>query len=138
MITDTKTEKIITIYFYLILIIGIIWTFFGSDELDNYGPVFFMIFGFPVFAVIYQKQFYSFSNMLKQERPDIFEKNVLNYSVLKGDVISGWSVFNNKKEFKEIEPLKLNRKYKLTMKAFNFCLLSFFLSILISIVLIYK
>ena len=131
-------KKNITLYFYLILIIGIGWTFFGSDEWDNYGPVFFMITGFPVFAVIYQIQFYSFSNLLKEKRPDIFEKNALNYSILKGDAISGLSLFYNKDEFKKIESYELNQKYELTMRAFNLCLLSFFLTIVISIGLIYK
>ncbi len=135
---DIKIEKYITFYFYLILTIGIGWTFFGNDEWDNYGPLFFMISGFPVFAIIYQTQFYKFSNLLKEKSPEIFKKNVLHYSVLKDEVISGLSIFNNRDEFKKIEPFELNQKYKLIMKAFNLCLLSFFLTIVISIGLIYK
>ncbi len=123
-----KRSKLITIYFFLVLGIGVILTVFGNEKINLYGPVIYMLTGFPVLFGLFYLNFYQFSALLKKTRPDLFEKYILNYSVLKGKVITTFSLFNNL-DFKEIDSKELSEKYKLTMKTFRLAILSIVLII---------
>ena len=123
-------SKYLTKHFYTVLGIGIIWSY-----LDSYGLLFFMLASFPVFFILFQYYFYSFSNELRKERPDLFERYSLSYSILKGDVISVFSLFDNS-DFKELQPVELKNRYKLTLKALKLALISFGLILPMAIILI--
>ena len=125
-----KRSKLITLYFFLVLGIGAILTFFGNEKISMYGPIIYMLTGFPIIFGLFYLNFYQFSAQLKKTRPDLFEKYILHYSVLKGKVITTSSLFNNLDfNFKEIKSKELSEKYKLTMKIFRLAILSIILII---------
>jgi hypothetical protein len=52
--TNKGLSKYVNIYFASILTIAVLWTYFGNDRINVYGPVFFMIFSCPpLFSINY-------------------------------------------------------------------------------------
>ena len=124
-----------SLYFFAVLAVGCICTFLGDEEIRNYGPAFYMMFGFPVHFLLFQLQFRQFSKQLKDESPDLFRKYVLSYTVQKGQVIRTDSLFYNE-DFRTLESPKLGQKYKLVLKCFWLSIASFLLIIPIMVGLI--
>ena len=135
--TSNQISKYLTIYFVIVLIISIAFTFLNINGMGVYGPLFYMIFGVVVLFANYQIQFYSFSRLVKQHHPLVFKNNTLGYSVLKNEVISTWSLFNNSIEYNGLSPKEHSDKYKLVIKSLKLTIVAFFLLVLLAIGSVY-
>ena len=71
--------KFIKIYFYIIFIISICITFFGNKNINWFGQLLFMLSTYPVFFILFIKNFNKFSDNLELVRPDLFSKYKMNF-----------------------------------------------------------
>ena len=127
------------LYFYsgTILLITIFWTYGLQAPNANYGPVFYMLTGFPVNFIILQINFNSFSKLLKLHHPDLFSKNTKWYGPFKGNRLSIFFIFNKSELFKTIKPTELYDLYRLNLASFRLVIFNFLMIIPIAIGMIY-
>ncbi len=123
-------------YYLSLLIISIIWIFLGKEFYNNFAPIIFFIFGFPIFGFLYFSNLSNFSILLKSKEPEFFKNVALHYGYFKDEMINGINLFNSV-EFSKIEDEDLKRSYKKLKSSLNYLILSFFSFALIGVLTIY-
>lgn len=123
-------------YYLLLLIISIAWIFLGKQFYNNFAPLLFFIFGFPIFGFLYFTNLSNFSVLLKNKKPELFKKVAIDYGYFKDEMINGINLFNSS-EFYELDDEDLKRSYKKLKSSLNYLILSFGSFALIGILTIY-
>jgi len=124
----------LSVYFWLIFIICLLWTLFSNEDIDHCAFYFQWFFGAVVYFGLHQFYFYSFSNLLKEKHPNIFEKYKIRYSIQKGKIVSPIDFFTKPDKFETLEPKELRAKYKLAIKTCKLSFYSFLLIILLTLI----
>ena len=65
----------VKIYFYLLFIVCFGITVLGDKSYDAQGTTIFMIFGFPVFAILSHLSFCKLSDEIESENPVLFKRS---------------------------------------------------------------
>ena len=73
----------VKIYFYLLFIVCFGITVLGDKSYDAQGTTIFMIFGFPVFAILSHLSFCKFSDEIESGNPALFKKYVSSFGIVK-------------------------------------------------------
>jgi hypothetical protein len=124
--------KFIKIYFYIIFIISICITFLGNKNINWIGELLFMSSTYPVFCILFIKNFNKFSDNLELVRPDLFSKYKMNFVFMRKVRIKSFSIFNNS-DFDKLNNIELVKNLKLVKQLYYLTIISFLLTIMIGI-----
>ena len=122
--------KYVRIYYFLMLLISISISFFGSEKIDAFGQVILMLSTVPVFAILCKICFNRFSDGIETKYPDLFDKYKMNYGEVRR--INGYDIFNNS-DFEKLEDHDLKENLKLTKQLLGMTIISFFSIIIFAI-----
>jgi len=134
---NKTTTKSLYRYSGLILIISTIWAIIFPISIGIYSAIFNGIFGFGIFFIWSQSNFYKFSEKLEKYHPDIFLKNTLWYGSFKSNRLYAMSLFTESSIYKKLQPKELHAAYRISMLSYMLALFHFLMTIVIAVGLIY-
>lgn len=122
-----KSTKI-KIYFFSIFILSLIWLLVLPKPFKNLAPIIFIIPTLPVFIFKFYNLLCDFSFELKNIRPDLFQKYVIDYgvSINNGEIVD-IGIISKNDDFNNLENKDLYEKYILCKQFTKFAFLSFFI-----------
>jgi len=105
-------------------------TLFCGKSFDAQGTTIFMIFGFPIFAILSHLSFCKLSDEVERDNPFLFKKYVAPFGIVKR--LNMLEIRNNPNFEKELSESQLER-FNYTKQLSKLIFASFFLSILLGL-----
>ncbi len=118
------------IYFFGLFIMCLCITLFCGKSFDAQGTTIFMIFGFPIFAILSHLSFCKLSDEVERDNPFLFKKYVAPFGIVKR--LNMLEIRNNPNFEKELSESQLER-FNYTKQLSKLIFASFFLSILLGL-----
>ena len=131
------TTKSLYLYSGLILSISTIWAISFPISIAIYSAIFNGVFGFAVFFIWFQSNFYKFSEKLEKYYPDIFLKNTLWYGPFKNKRLYAMSLLTESSTYKKLQPKELQESYIISMLSYMLTVFHFLMIIVYAVGLMY-
>ena len=131
------TTKSLYRYSGLILIISSIWAISFPISIGIYSAIFNGIFGFGVFFIWSQSNFYKFSEKLEKYHPNIFRKNTLWYGPFKNKRLYSLSLLTESSTYRKLQPEELQEAYRISMLSYKLVIFHFLMIIVFAVGLIF-